>query len=69
VAQVNGYLTAEETATQWGISVRQVQILCQSGKIEGAMKFCKVWAIPDDAVKPTRTGKSKPGRKPRSERE
>jgi hypothetical protein len=50
VAQMNGYLTAEETAKKWGVSIRQVQILCRAGKIEGAMKFCKVWAIPKDAV-------------------
>jgi hypothetical protein len=66
---MNGYLTAEETAKQWDVSIRQVQILCRAGKIEGAMKFCKVWAIPEDAAKPTRTSKLKPGRKSRSKEE
>jgi len=33
--------------------------------IEGVIKFGNTWAIPEDAKKPTRTSKFKPGRKPK----
>ncbi len=62
---MNGYVTAEEIAERWNVSLRQVQLLCQNGKIQGASKFVVSWAIPEDAVKPTRTGKLKTGRKPK----
>jgi len=62
---MNGYVKAEILAERWNVSVRQVQLLCQNGKIEGASKFGNAWAIPENAPKPTRTGKLKPGRKPK----
>jgi hypothetical protein len=43
-----------------------VEILCKAGKIKGAEKFGLAWAIPENAVKPTRAGKLKPGRKPKA---
>ncbi|MDR2546714.1 MAG: helix-turn-helix domain-containing protein [Lachnospiraceae bacterium] len=61
---MNGYVKAEEMAERWNVSVRQVQLLCQNGKIEGSSKFGNAWAIPENTPKPTRTGKYKPGRKP-----
>ena len=66
---MNGYVRAEEVAERWNVSARQIQVLCKSGKIEGAVKFGNTWAIPEDAVKPTRTGKLKPGRKPKTSEE
>ena len=60
-----GYIQANEIAKRWGISMRQVQTLCQSGRIDGTIKFGNTWAIPENAPKPTRTGKLKPGRKSR----
>ena len=62
---MNGYITAEEMAAKWNVSLRQVQLLCKNGKIEGASKFGNTWAIPENAKKPTRTGVLKPGRKPK----
>ena len=62
---MNGYITVREVAKQWDISERQVQILCLKGRIKGATRFANAWAIPDDAVKPTRTVPIKPGRKPK----
>ena len=62
---MNGYVKAEDMAERWNVSTRQVQLLCQNGKIEGAFKFGNAWAIPEDTPKPTRTGKYKPGRKPK----
>jgi hypothetical protein len=52
-------------AKRWNVSVRQVQLLCQNGKIQGASRFANAWAIPEDTPKPTRTGALKPGRKPK----
>ena len=60
---MNGYMKACDIAKKWGITDRQVQILCKSGKITGATKFGTTWAIPENAHKPTRTSKLKPGRK------
>jgi len=60
---VNGYVKADEIARRWDISIRQVQYLCIHRRIDGAIKFGNTWAIPNDAMKPTRTGKLKPGRK------
>jgi hypothetical protein len=65
-ATMNGYVQAKEIAERWNVSTRQVQLLCNAGKIDGAVKFGTTWAIPEDAVKPKRTGKFKPGRKPKT---
>jgi hypothetical protein len=63
---MNGYVQANEIADRWDLSMRQVQRLCIDGRIKGAIKFGNTWAIPVDAEKPTRTGKGKPGRKPKA---
>jgi len=60
-----GYIQAIEAAEKWNVSMRQVQRMCIEGRIEGAVKFGNTWAIPEHAPKPTRTGKGKPGRKPK----
>jgi len=62
---MNGYIRADELSKRWDITLRQVQSFCKNGMIEGAIKFGNTWAIPEDAKKPTRTGKLKPGRKPK----
>lgn len=49
---IDGYKTIAEVASEWGITPRQVQNLCSSGKIPGAGKLGRTWAIPSDAVKP-----------------
>lgn len=46
------YLTAQETAGKWILSSRMVQQFCTAGRIPGARKFGKSWAIPVDAEKP-----------------
>lgn len=46
------YLTVQETAEKWGVSRRMVQQLCVDGRIAGARKFTRAWAIPADAEKP-----------------
>lgn len=46
-------LTAQEAAKKWNISQRRVSVYCTEGRIPGAVMFGKMWAIPDDAEKPT----------------
>jgi hypothetical protein len=64
---MDGYVKAEEMAERWNVSIRQVQLLCQNGRIKSASKFGNAWAIPENVPKPTRTGKLKPGRKPKEQ--
>lgn len=60
------YLKIDEVAEQWRISPRRIQTLCSQGKIEGAIRFGRVWMIPSGARKPT-DGRTKEGRKAQSE--
>ena len=46
------YRTVRETAEKWNLSSRMVQQFCTQGRIPGAQKFGKSWAIPADAEKP-----------------
>ena len=46
------YISAPEAAKKWGISERRVQKLCEEKRIDGAMKFSRIWVIPKDAQKP-----------------
>ena len=48
---MNG-ITAKEAAEKWGITPRQVQLLCSQGRIPGAVRFGHAWLIPADAQKP-----------------
>jgi len=50
---VNGYMTAREAAEKWGVTPRQVQILCKENRIPGASRMSRIWVIPKDAEKPT----------------
>ncbi len=53
------YLTIKETAFRWGVSERTVNALCSQGRVSGAAKFGKAWAIPEDAEKPSDPRKNK----------
>ncbi|WP_147532298.1 helix-turn-helix domain-containing protein [Bacillus marasmi] len=46
------YITAKEAAEKWGISQRRVQILCEQGRIDGAVRLGWVWAVPKNVEKP-----------------
>lgn len=50
---MNGYMTLKETSLKWGISERRINTLCLEGRIDGALKFGKSWAIPSDLSKPS----------------
>ena len=49
---IDGYINISEAAEKWGISTRRVQVLCKNGRIEGAAKLGREWAIPVTAEKP-----------------
>lgn len=46
------YMSGKEAAQKWGISLRYVQRYCVEGRIPGAVKLGRAWAIPCDAKKP-----------------
>ena len=46
------YLTAQEAAEKWNVSLRWVQRLCKEKRIEGVLNVNRVWLIPKDAKKP-----------------
>ena len=46
------FLTIKEVAEKWNISTRRVQKMCSDGRIPGAVKFGRDWAIPKDTEKP-----------------
>ena len=53
------YMTAQEAAEKWNVSLRWVQRLCKENRIEGAVNINRVWLIPKNAEKPPKlkTGK------------
>ena len=50
---IEGYTTVKDIAEKWNIKPRTVQIMCAEGKLPGAVKFGRDWAIPVDAKRPS----------------
>ena len=50
---MNGYITVQEAADKWGITSRQVQVLCKDNRVKGATKMSRIWIIPENTPKPT----------------
>ena len=50
---MNGYITVQEAAEKWGVTPRQVQILCKTNRIPGATRLSRIWIIPENAEKRT----------------
>ncbi len=46
------YMTVNEAAEKWGITIRRVQKLCEENRIDGVSRFGKSYMIPKDAEKP-----------------
>ena len=44
------YITSLQAAVKWNLSKRQVNALCKSGQIYGAVKKGQRWMIPEDAT-------------------
>lgn len=43
------YMTAQEVADKWNVSLRLVQRLCKENRIDGIININHVWLIPQDA--------------------
>jgi helix-turn-helix protein len=50
VVKENPIITTTQAAELLGMTPRNVQILCASGKIRGAVKFGRDWAIPNPPI-------------------
>ena len=46
------WITPLQASEKWEITERQVQAMCKSGKIAGAIRLSKLWLIPKDAARP-----------------
>lgn len=46
------YMTAQEAANKWNVSLRWVQRLCKENRIDGVLNVNRVWLIPKEADKP-----------------
>lgn len=46
------YMTINEAAEKWELSIRRVQVICSEGKVPGVVKFGKAWAIPKNTERP-----------------
>lgn len=59
------FMTVNEASELWGICNRRIVTLCNEGRIDGAVKFGKSWAIPRNSLKPcdkrVKSGKYKIG--------
>jgi hypothetical protein len=55
------YITAQQAAEKWGVSLRWAQTYLKNDRIEGAIRFGHAYMIPKDAVKPTDPRKNKGG--------
>lgn len=46
------YITVQQAAENWGVSLRRVQRYLKDGRIDGAARFGRAWMIPASAQKP-----------------
>jgi len=46
------WISPLQASEAWGITERQVQSLCKSGKIKGVVKWGRSWLIPKDVPRP-----------------
>lgn len=46
------YISAQEAADRWEITKRRVQVLCASGRINGAARIGNMWVLPENSEKP-----------------
>lgn len=50
---MKGYISIREASYKWDVSERRVNQYLLQGRIPGAERFGRSWAIPADAEKPT----------------
>ena len=49
---IEGYMSIKEASELWNVTPRRIQAYCMEGRIEGAAKLGREWAIPTSAEKP-----------------
>lgn len=47
------YITINEAAECWNMEGRKIRILCQTGRIPGAMRVFGEWLVPENTEKPS----------------
>lgn len=62
------YMTAQEAAEKWNVTLRWVQRLCKEKRIDGVMNVGRVWLIPKNAKKPA-DGRYKENRRQKEQNE
>ena len=50
---IKGHISIREASCRRGVSERRVNRNCVAGRIPGASRFGRSWAIPEDAKKPS----------------
>ena len=50
---IKGYISIREASYRWSVSERRVNQYCAEGRIPGASRFGRSWAIPENAEKPS----------------
>ena len=60
------WMTTKNASELWGVTTRQVQILCDRGKVPGATRLGDLWVIPKGTAKPI-DGRTKAGRQKKAE--
>lgn len=46
------YMTAQEAAEKWEVSLRWVQRLCKENRVKGSLNINRVWLIPKETKRP-----------------
>ena len=46
------YMTAQEAAEKWNVSLRWVQRLCKENRVKGYLNINRVWLIPKETKRP-----------------
>ena len=54
------YIKVSQAAEKWGISRRRVTVLCNEGRVKGAVLKGNTWLIPAKAEKPKEPSQGQP---------
>jgi hypothetical protein len=46
------FLTTKQASKIWGITSRRIALLCEQGRVEGAVKAGAAWIMPANTPKP-----------------
>jgi len=55
------FLTTKQASEIWGITSRRIALLCEQGRVEGAVKAGAAWIMPANTPKPV-DGRVKSGK-------